>query len=332
MDNPSFAERAIKNITVSKTFDIHATLCVPPNGAKKNLLHLATHGGGYDSRYWNSEIEPEKYSYVKAVMDEGYSILTYDRISTGQSSKPDAYTDVQIPGEVEVLRGVTEIVRSGRLGEYVSNDTSPVTFDKIIHVGHSLGSITTYGLTALYPDLSDAAVLTGFLVNKEIFSQKQTQKGLEYAPENDPALFADSSSGYVVHGTAASVQTEFFSSRQNQTTGIGGFDPKLLEQAFTTRQPEGVVETGSAFILYASAPIAPLYKGPVQFMVGEFDFVVCGGDCRGTHNATDVMDMYPKSPDVDIWLQPGTGHALPFHYGAKAGFQKTFDFLKKNGL
>jgi hypothetical protein len=32
-DNPSFPDRIIKNITISKTYDIHATLCVPTRGS-----------------------------------------------------------------------------------------------------------------------------------------------------------------------------------------------------------------------------------------------------------------------------------------------------------
>ena len=333
-DSPTVAERVIDNITISRTYNIHANLCVPRNGAKKNLLQVATHGGAFDSRYWDSDVEPEKYSYVKAVLDKGYSILTYDRISTGQSSKPNAYTDVQIPAEVEVLRGITEQIRSGQIWDCAATHQSQAntTFDKIIHVGHSLGSFISYGLTALYPDLSDAVVLTGFLANKEAFNSRMTARGLEYGPQNDPVLFADCRSGYIVPGTEYALQSGFFSARRNETAGLGGFDPKLLDHAFATRQPEGVVERSSGDILYQTTPIAPQYTGPVQFMVGEIDFVACLGDCRDTYNATMVNGMYPMAKAVDIYLQPGTGHALPLHYGAQTGFQATFDWLEKNGI
>lgn len=49
--SPSYVERIIGNITNSKTYNIYAQLCVPPNGTKKNLLQVATHGGGFDHRY-----------------------------------------------------------------------------------------------------------------------------------------------------------------------------------------------------------------------------------------------------------------------------------------
>lgn len=74
------ADRIIQNITVSGTYDIHGQLCIPENGHKKDLLQIATHGAGFDSRYWNVRLNPSEYSYVDAALSAGYSILTYDRL------------------------------------------------------------------------------------------------------------------------------------------------------------------------------------------------------------------------------------------------------------
>jgi pimeloyl-ACP methyl ester carboxylesterase len=328
-DNPDFSHRIVKDITISKTYDIHAQLCVPPNGAKKSSVYLATHGGVFDSRYWDAQVEPKKHNFVEAVLEEGYSILIYDRLACGKSDKPDAYTDVQAPAEVEILRGISELLRSGKISKYASNS---IAFDKIIHVGHSYGSFVTYAFTSLYPDLSDAVVLTGFINSYEIGENRVTAMGLEYAPENDPKLFGDFGSGYVVPSTKSATQTGFFSSRVNETTGIGGFEPKLLDYAFSIRQPNGAAALGSALALLPSVPTAPQYTGPVQFMLGEFDFLICLGDCRDAYNATLVNEMYPKAKGVDVYLQPGTGHGLPFHNNAQLGFRTMFDWLHKNGF
>ena len=328
-DSPSFADRITKNITISKTYDIYATLCVPPNGSKKNLLQVATQGGGFDSRYWDAEVEPEKYSYVDAVLDAGYSILTYDRLTTGKSDHPDAYTEGQLDAEVEIVRSITEIIRSGGLPKHCNN---AINWDKIIHVGHSLGSYITYTLTSLYPDLSDAAVLTGFLPSNQSGASKVSPQDFQYAPEADPELFSDSSSGYIVTGTKNSLQVGFFSAEADKATGLGGFDPKLLDYAWDIRQPITVTELGSGGLLLANNPVAPGFEGPVQFVAGEFDFLICGGHCEGTFTQEVLDAMYPKAADVEVHLQPGTGHGLPLHYGAKTGFQATFDFLEKNGL
>ena len=335
-DNPPIQERIVKNVTISRTYDIYVQLCVPPNGSKKSYLQLASHGGGFDSRYWDSEVEPEHHSYVDAALAAGYSILTYDRIGCGQSSKPDAYTDVQLPAEVEVLRVLSEMVRNGTMLSLASGSgglqLSSVTFDKIIHVGHSFGSITTYGLIALYPNVSDAAMLTGFLVNKEVFSSRQTANDLKYARESDPQLFADTGSGYVIPGTPSAYQTGFFSSRVNTTSHIGGFQPKMLEYAYSIRQPTAEAEMGSGIVGYLEHPTASEYTGPVQLVVGEFDWIVCLGDCRNTYNATQVEQMFPKAKDVGVHLQPGTGHGLLFHNNASSAFKASFDWLSSNGV
>ena len=298
-DNPNFLQRQIKNITISKTYDIHAQLCVPPNGRKKSSVYIATHGGQFDSRYWDAQVEPEKHNFVDAVLDEGYSILFYDRLATGKSPKPDAYTEPQAPAEVEILRGISEMVRAGEISSYASNS---IAFDKIIHLGHSYGSFVTYAFTSLYPTLSDAVVLTGFIDSNEIGQNRQTAMGLEYAPESDPKLFGEFSSGYVVSGTKSAMQTGFFSSRVNETTGIGGFEPELLDYAFAIRQPNAAGALGSALALLPSVLTAPEYTGPVQFMLGEYDFLLCLGDCRNAYNATVVNGMYPKAKGVDVYL------------------------------
>lgn len=61
------------------------------------------------SRYWDVEINPEEYSYVDSALRHGYSILTYDRLGTGNSTKADAYDVLQAAVQIEVLRGLTEL-------------------------------------------------------------------------------------------------------------------------------------------------------------------------------------------------------------------------------
>jgi hypothetical protein len=41
---------------------------------------------------------------------------------------------------------------------------------------------------------------------------------------------------------------------------------------------------------------------------------------------------YPHATAIEVAIQPNTGHALPLHNNATAGFQLTFEFLAKHGL
>ena len=347
LDTWSFnaTSRILRNITVSDTFDISVQLCRPPTGVKKQNLLIATHGAGFDKRYWDPAINPSEYSFVDAALAEGYSILTYDRLGTGSSNKPDAYTIVQAPLQLEILRGITDIARGGELLQYIAGNAnttgttvsntstntssgSETSFDKIIHVGHSFGSILTTGLLATYGNLSDAAVLTGYIPNEHFAELRVTSWGLEYAPQNNMTLFGDRPSGYMVAGTSG-LQTTFFSTQANATTGVGGFDTQVLDYAFSIRQ---TVTTSEWLQFPVTLAAAPQFEGPLQFMLAEFDFPVCRGDCRLSFDLASFQNSYPKATDIDIYTQQGTGHALTMHRKANLGYKVTLDWLDKNGL
>lgn len=77
-----------ENITA--TYEVTGTFCSPKtltgNGREKTVL-LATHGIHYDGRYWDSEFQPEQYSFVEHAVDAGFSVFFYDRVGTGRSEK-----------------------------------------------------------------------------------------------------------------------------------------------------------------------------------------------------------------------------------------------------
>lgn len=53
--------------------------CFP---AKQSIRRKLT-----DDSYWNSPYKPEKYNFVQAATDAGYSVFFYDRLGTGSSTK-----------------------------------------------------------------------------------------------------------------------------------------------------------------------------------------------------------------------------------------------------
>ena len=348
LDTWSFnaTSRLLRNITVSDMFDISVQLCVPPHGTKKQNLFIATHGGLFDKRYWDPAINPSEYSFVDAALARGYSILTYDRLGTGSSDKPDAYTIVQAPIQLEILRGITNMARSGELLKHtagnadsanttvsaVSTNTfkgSHVSFGKVIHVGHSFGSVLTNAFLAMYGNLSDAAVLTGYILNEHFTEMQKAAFGLEYAPQNNMTLFGDRSSGYMICGTLGGFQTVFFSTQADATTGIGGFDKEVLDYAFSIRQ---TITTSEFLPPVLNLGAAPLFEGPLQFMLAEFDFPICRGDCNIPFDPATFEKLYPKAKDIDIYTQKGNGHALTMHRKANLGYKATLDWLDRNGF
>ncbi|KAH7396601.1 hypothetical protein DE146DRAFT_756312 [Phaeosphaeria sp. MPI-PUGE-AT-0046c] len=319
----------IKNTTTSGDFKIHGNLCVPNSSSTKDVLQVATHGIGYDSRYWDSSYQPEKHSYVEATLQAGYPIFTYDRLGVGQSDHPDAYNVVQARLQLEILRQLTFMARNGTLYQ-LAQEAHPAdaAFDslttpsKVVHVGHSFGSFLTSGLIDNYGELSDGAILTGFVVNEYLGSLGSIPFSAEYAATSSPPY--DRPSGYVVCKKNG-IQNIFFGGDLNTS-----FTPELLDYGNEIKQPFPLGEWTSAYTVISGG--GPSFAGPLQLVLAELDFGICQGDCNGLTNETILQGMYPHATAVQAVIQPNTGHALPLHNNATAGFQLTYDFLAKNGL
>ncbi|KAH6887759.1 hypothetical protein B0T10DRAFT_574928 [Thelonectria olida] len=320
-------------IPIHRTFTIAAELCVPSQGKKAHILQLATHGALYDKRYWDVQVKPQEYSYVDAAIRQGYSILTYDRLGNGGSTKPDGYDVVQLPTEVEILKELTNLARSGKLvkSSKIKGRGSPSSLvrnykpSKIVHVGHSFGSFTTAELLKSYGKISDGAILTGYVIvtNPNVPRTQASTFGYEFARENDPERFADRGSGYIVQGTESSVQQIFL--------GKGDwFEPELLKYSEKVKQTSTVGEMLSATLVGGGA--AQSFTGPIQFFVGEYDFPICGGDCKNSYDIKVIEDLYPKAAHRAVYLQPDTGHGLTVSKNATAGYQAMFSYLEAHGL
>jgi hypothetical protein len=255
---------------------------VPPKSTKSDVLQLATHGVGFDKRsvfhilshilshrritkyiyvysYWDVEIKPDQYSWVDYTLAQGYSIFTYDRLGTGSSDKPDAYEVVQTDVHVEVLRQLTLLLRSGKLisSSKILGGASTLdsyTPNKIVHVGHSLGSICTIGLLQVNGSISDGAILTGFLPNNQLSGSSVATWGFEFARESDPRRFSDRGSGYIVQKTKYNVLLSFLKK--------GSVEPALLDYAEQIKQPGTVSEFASIGVVFGTP--AKNFKGPVQ--------------------------------------------------------------------
>ena len=82
--------------------------------------------------------------------------MAIDRLGIGLSSHGDPWNEIQAQAEVEALNAVTTKIRNGRIPQIKERYT------KVVHVGHSFGSVESYWLSALYPNNTDGLVLTGY--------------------------------------------------------------------------------------------------------------------------------------------------------------------------
>jgi pimeloyl-ACP methyl ester carboxylesterase len=212
------------------------------------------------------QVRPEQQSYVDAAIKKGYTILTFDRIGTGQSSLPNAYDDVQPNTEIEILARITTLARSGKLlsaAKIVSSTNTTTTVPslnptRIVHVGHSFGSFLILGLLEKHGNMSDGALLTGFLNSNQSGTVPVGTFEHDYAATSDPARFGRFGSGYVVLTTLNTLQKLYFTKKT--------LDLELLDYTEKVKQPEAVAIYASAEQVF-SAENTGLFKGPVQVYV-----------------------------------------------------------------
>lgn len=133
-----------------------------------------------------------------------------------------------------------------------------------------------------------------------------------------------SQSGYVL-AQKSGIQNVFFGGDPHTA-----FTEELLDYGDQIKQAVPVGELASGYKLVGLPALT--YNGPIHFMLAEFDFFICRGDCNGVTNRTELMKSYPKVAALGLDIQPNTGHAFPLHNNASAGFQVSFDFLDKNGF
>ncbi|KAM7190805.1 Alpha/Beta hydrolase fold [Naviculisporaceae sp. PSN 640] len=333
----NYTERIIRNITIDQAFNIHTKLCVPTKTtAKSSILQILTAGNGFDKRYWDAEVNPAKYNYIDAALAKGYSVLAYDKLGCGKSSKPNAYTHVQIPSEVEVLAGLTRLVRSGKLvtsskinSPTASHSKIPDIFksfkpNKIVQVAHSYGSVLLQALLAQYGNtLTDGAILTGFLLSSQIGVNNVAHFDHDFPRESDPARYGEYGSGYIFLSNKPTLQKLFFAK--------DGFEEKLLDYTEKIKQPETVGVYASEGTLQFAA--AGGYTGPAMIMVGELDYPTCNGNCTGTNMLEFTESLFPTGKNnLTFHLEPGTGHVLTLAKSADKVAERIMRYLDDNGL
>lgn len=129
---------------------------------------------------------------METAIKHGYATLAIDRLGIGNSSHGDPFNVVQARNEVEALNAVTTKLRLGQIPEI------NYRFEKVIHVGHSFGSVQSYWLSSLYPDNTDGIVLTGWSANGTWFPTTVAAWNLHSARLNQPLRFGNQSNAHVL--------------------------------------------------------------------------------------------------------------------------------------
>ncbi|KAI1453931.1 alpha/beta-hydrolase [Annulohypoxylon moriforme] len=291
---------------VESTFTVGATLC----GTGGPLLVL-THGIIESKLYFNPNfVNNQAYNFVEAAVAAGYSVLNYDRIGVGSSSKVDAMNDAQFQVEAAVLDKLIDYARHA------------VNADKVALIGHSYGSYLTIASAASKTTAIDAVVLTGFAGGFTHFTPFLAGSGFRVARHADPLRWGSLDPGYL---TTVDVYAETYAYFGEEND----FERRVAEWShYQGSEPFAVGELPS---LLASSPLSfESITAPVLILQGQFDLSACGGNCvglldgmKGTFNGSKAVETVDNLP---------SGHNLNLHKVAPLSFKAIFDFLQRHSI
>ncbi|KAI3400780.1 hypothetical protein diail_1989 [Diaporthe ilicicola] len=287
--------------SVASNYIIGASLC----GTGGTVL-VTTHGIIESKLYYEPNFsESSQYSFVDAAVAAGYTVLNYDRIGVGSSSKVDAYIDAQFQVEVSVLNSLVAYARQA------------IGADKVVLVGHSYGAYISTQSAALLGSSVDGLVLTGFSGTLEYFGPFGAGVGFRVARTHDPDRWGHLDPGYLTSSDLFAETFAYFASPY--------FEHRVAEWSYdVASEPFAVAELPTLLatdIQYGNV------TAPTLVLQGKYDTSACGGYCVGlldglSSNFTNVTVL--RTVD-DL----PSGHDLFLHEVAPQAFNMIFDFLSE---
>src|SRR5215207_1101599 len=281
------------------TYQVAGYLYFKDSYQNRTLL-LALHGATYNHKYWDvPNINGHDYSFARHMAEQKYAVLAIDQLGAGESSRPADGDLLTVDNTASAIHQVITQLRAGTGVGYA--------FERVVTVGHSLGSINAVYEQATYHD-ADAVITTGLghvphalpvpdAVVAEMLQYEYTPIPCEmrgplfyYAQGADPDV--------VAHDCADLAD---FVARGQLVTGIlTAFDPAASRVGSVT--------------------------GPVLVQLGEFDVLfpasLAGGEAP----------FFTSASSVTVQSLPGVGHDFNTHFRNHKGWRLIDEWLKSKGF
>jgi pimeloyl-ACP methyl ester carboxylesterase len=260
--------------------------------SRHDVLQILVHGGTYDHTYWDFPGHEDEYSYTVAAERAGYATLAIDKLGVGRSSTPPSHLLTE-DAQAHALHTVIEASRNGDFGR---------AWKKIVLVGHSLGTVTSYIEIATYGDV-DGLIATG----------SSHGPGAEGFPAilgklipaiNDPITAKQVPPHDLGYLSAPGARDVFYE--------MSTSDPLIVQADESMRKPVALAE-GVTMAQYLPATLQ--IDIPVLLANGDKDKASCGGaggvsiiDC--STEAALYLSEKPFFPlaDLQTFILPGAGH------------------------
>lgn len=297
-------------------YEVDGTLCWKGQLTDRTLQVLS-HGAGYGPIYWDFDLEPEIYSYVKAAQAEGYAVFNFARLGVGTSDYPPA-DELTIEGDAWILHQIIEHLRA-------DSEAREEPIGSVITVGHSMGSVITMAHGIEYPQDSDAIVLTGFVhhVNREYVESTASDQ----VPAQDDSRFDERGVGEGYLSSSREARRAFYFDPEA--------DPEVVERDWETRETVSLTEIFGIRDYYDDG--AQRLQAPVLEVVGDHDFIGCGTSLGGeTLDCTDTAAVVANEAErfspqacLETVVMPDTGHVFNLERQAPDAYRIMLDWANR---
>jgi pimeloyl-ACP methyl ester carboxylesterase len=286
---------------------IAGTLCRPSASAKyADTVQLLVHGATYNRDYWQWPLDPNRYSYVESAVKAGFATFAVDRLGYGQSSHPLSAL-VTMEADASTLHQVITGLRAGTISE--------PGFNRVVIVGHSVGSAVTMVEAGTYHDVN-AVVVSGAV--HRIGTGVPSVMTSVWPADIDPTFTQPKADpGYLT--TLPGTRESLFYHAPNADPAIVAYDEKTKD---SVPFPEVAEFFPYIFTTPALSPSIHI-AAPVLVAVGQYDRISCGVwlNC-GNPNAVCANErpFFPHSPRLDVATFPNMGHDLNLQITAPSWF------------
>ena len=256
-------------------------------------------GATYNHLYWNFPYGAGYYSYVDAATAAGYATFDVDRIGDGNSSHPPS-AELDLTAGAVALHDAVTALRAGAV------DGHP--FQRVIMVGHSLGSVEAWIEAASYRDVN-AVIITGALhaLNPDLVALAEA----DVYPAADDPKFANSGldSGYTT--TRPGTREALFYDPATADPAVVALD-EADKDTSTVGELDGLLSMESE---PPSEQPSSQITVPVLVVVGANDNIFCAGvtvyNCASAASVRSYeARYYQPAAHLKVVVIPGTGHDL----------------------
>jgi pimeloyl-ACP methyl ester carboxylesterase len=268
---------------------VHGKLCLPAGDIPKTV-QLLVHGGTYNRLYWDLPNVPVRYSYQRDMADQGLATFAIDALGSGESSRP---LSALITGTAlaSVVHQVIGQLRAGRVGG--------TRFDRVVLVGHSMGSGIVAVEASTYHDV-DGVILTGFSHSMDLLALTAIFVDGVRPAALDPLLSRrNSDPGYVT--TMPGTRRVFHDP--------GLVDADVLTADEATKDQVAATVVPDLLTLAFNGPLTRSIAAPVLTANGALDGLFCAFHCAGTEELRAAEAGFFTS-ELSVFLLPGSGHSL----------------------